>query len=86
MFEGHGVVCDEPALVSLEVMFQCVSDIFIDLVDIVFLQAVAVRRVDDHDTAVLGRGEVFHVFLHQMDVVLQAGVVDIALCNGDGLG
>ena len=85
MFQGHGVVGDEPALEALEVVLQRAADFLIELVDVVFLEAVAVGRVDDHDAAAFGRGEVVHVLLHHMDVVLQAGVVDVALGNGDGL-
>ena len=86
MFQGHGVVGDEPALEALEVVLQRVADFLIKRVNVVFLQTVAVGRVDDEDAAAFGRGEVVHVLLHQVDVVLQMGVVDIALGDGDGLG
>ena len=86
MAQCYGIVGDEPALEALEVVFQRVAYLFIKLVDVVFLQTVAVGRVDDDDAATLGWGEVVHVLLHQVDVVLQVGVVDVALGDGDSLG
>ena len=86
VFQSHSVIGDEPALITLEVVLQGVADVLIHLVDVIFLQTVAVRWVDDDDTAFFGRGEVFHVFLYQVDVVLQMGVVDIAFGDGHGLG
>ena len=86
MFEGYGVVGDEPALIALEVVFQGVTDVFVDLVDVVLLETVAVRRVDDHDASVFGRSQVFHVLFHQVDVVLEVGVGDVAFGDGHGLG
>ena len=85
MAQSHGVVGDEPALEALEIVFQRVSDFLVKLVDVVFFEAVAIGWVDDEDAAAFGWGDVVHVLLHQMDVVLQMGIIDVAFGDGDGL-
>ena len=85
MAQRHCVVGDEPALEALEVVLQRVADFLIEFVDVVFLQTVAVGWVDDDDASAFGWGEVVHVFLHQVDVVLQVGIINVALGDGYGL-
>ena len=70
----------------MKIMLQRASDFLIHIVDVVFFQAVAVGWVDDNDATAFGWGEVVHVLLHQVDVVLKVGVVDVAIGDGDGLG
>ncbi len=79
------VVADEPDVIALEGVLELEAHLTIQCLDVLDVEALAIGRIADERASLGHQFDFVEVATLQLDILVQAGILDIGTGDGDGL-